>query len=80
MLVRQDDDFPAGAPPGTILLRDCDGLLAQALAQMRAGGVLLRPDRYVLAAWNQADAAQVMRAVEALLEAARTGSPAAMPG
>jgi 3-(3-hydroxy-phenyl)propionate hydroxylase len=69
-LVRRDDDFPPQAREG-LVVRDCDGLIEQALAQMNATQVLLRPDRYVLAACNQGDAAATARSVLDLFAATR---------
>lgn len=76
-LVRRDDDFPVQPREG-LVARDCDGAIAQALAEMAATQVLLRPDRYVLAACDQADAAATAQALRALLDAthARTGAAA----
>jgi 3-(3-hydroxy-phenyl)propionate hydroxylase len=65
-LVRRDDDFPLPAQEG-LIVRDCDGLIEQAMAQMNATQVLLRPDRYVLAACNQGDAAATAQDLRALL-------------
>jgi len=65
LLVRQDDDFPVVAP-NVAIARDCDGAIAQAMARMRATQLLLRPDRYVLAAWNAQDAAATLGQLEQL--------------
>ncbi len=54
-LLRQSDDFIAGsadeveASATNVVVRDCDGVLASVLDSARARGVVLRPDRYVLA-------------------------------
>jgi 3-(3-hydroxy-phenyl)propionate hydroxylase len=65
-LVPADQDFPLSSAPGYTVLRDCDGVLATALGQMNATDALLRPDRYVLAAWNGGDAQAVMQALQQL--------------
>ena len=76
-LVRRDDDFPLTSSPGAVVVRDCDGALAQVMADMRATGLLLRPDRYVFAAWNAEDGTEVMRGLQALLAATWTANSAA---
>jgi 3-(3-hydroxy-phenyl)propionate hydroxylase len=65
LLVRQDDDFPVEAPK-VATARDCDGAIAQAMARMHATQLLLRPDRYVLAAWNAQDAVATLGRLEQL--------------
>jgi 3-(3-hydroxy-phenyl)propionate hydroxylase len=49
-VLRQSEDFlPLNLDPGAIIIRDCEGILGALLDQAGADGVLLRPDRYVLA-------------------------------
>ena len=70
-MIRADDDFP-WSPPGAgegIILRDCEGSIAAALGAMRAEALILRPDRYVLAAWDKSNAAAVASALRALFAA-----------
>jgi hypothetical protein len=56
-LLRHDEDFiatPLRADTTELLVRDCDNVLGPLLAAAKAYGVLLRPDRYVLA-WLRAN-------------------------
>jgi len=51
-LVPAEDDFPWPPAPqeeGRIVVRDCEGVLQQVLADAGAQAMLVRPDRYVLA-------------------------------
>jgi 3-(3-hydroxy-phenyl)propionate hydroxylase len=49
-LLRQSEDFlPAHVAPGTVVVRDCEGVLGALLDSASADGVLLRPDHYVMA-------------------------------
>jgi 3-(3-hydroxy-phenyl)propionate hydroxylase len=69
-VLRQSEDFlPArGSDPGVLVVRDCEGVLGALLDQAGADGVLLRPDRYVLA-YLPRGAHQMPAALQALLTA-----------
>ncbi len=65
-LLRKGDAFgPADGDEG---VRDCEGIIEQALIAAGARAVVLRPDRYVLAYLSEADCAGGMLALRELLK------------
>jgi 3-(3-hydroxy-phenyl)propionate hydroxylase len=71
LLVRQNEPFPPAAPPGCTIVRDSDGVLEKLLSESRAKGMLLRPDRYVLAFLRAEDFADEVAKVKSLLAQTR---------
>jgi 3-(3-hydroxy-phenyl)propionate hydroxylase len=70
-MLRQSEDFlPAVLEPDALVIRDCEGVLGALLDQANADGVLLRPDRYVLA-YLPRGARQMPAALQTLLGQAR---------
>ena len=66
-VLRQSDDFlPDSAAANATVVHDCEGVLGALLDQAQADGILLRPDRYVLA-WLPRGAHQVPPALQTLL-------------
>jgi 3-(3-hydroxy-phenyl)propionate hydroxylase len=71
-VLRQSEDFlPAMLKPDALIIRDCEGVLGALLDQAGADGVLLRPDRYVLA-YLPRGARQIPAALQTLLGQARS--------
>jgi len=71
-VLRQSEDFlPAMLEPHAIVIRDCEGILGAILDAAGADGVLLRPDRYVLAYWLRGSTASETISILELLNPSR---------
>lgn len=63
---------PEGLPPGTVVMRDAEGLAAQRYGAQGGAFYLIRPDQHVCARWRHADAPRVEHALKRALCVAGT--------
>lgn len=63
---------PEGLPPGTVAMRDAEGLAAQRYGAQDGAFYLIRPDQHVCARWRHADAPRVEHALKRALCVAGT--------
>jgi len=80
-LVRCQDDFP---PPGsghagTMIVRDCEGLIERVMHASRATAVVLRPDRYVLAWFQPEKTAAKIAQLQSLVQSTWNGEASPVP-